>query len=174
MKAQYFPWLVLSITLISCTDPDFSDLDEFFENKTILSEEAIQPLPETREYKVFAYRAAQVRSPFSIPPDPNEASRQPPVLSPPPDQTRRRDFLERFPLESLTMVGSLHRTGEIWCLVRDPEGGIHRVTKGSFVGLNHGKVVSATNTAVKIVEIVTDGTDGGWIKRPRSLNLKAF
>ena len=136
--------------------------------------EDVEPLPEVTTYIAFAYRAAQIRSPFSLPPDPNGISRNPPVLSDPPDETRKRELLENFPLESLTMVGSLNRFGRVWSLVRDPSGAVHRISVGSFLGLNHGKVTSVGETSIKVTEIVTDGTDFGWIERPRSLHLNSF
>ena len=165
---------LLSMLLVSCAEKNFSDLDTFIEKKNSVRIENIEPLPSIRNYRAFAYRAAQVRSPFSLPPDPNGISRMPPVLSDPPDKSRKREFLEQFPLESLTMVGSLNRSGKIWCLVQDPSGGVHRISNGSFLGLNHGKVISAGEISMKLVEIVTDGTDHGWIERPRSLHLNSF
>jgi len=175
MKLYNKIWILLFSSLcVSCADKDFADLDAFVENKMSVPINNIKPLPAARRYKAFAYRATQVRSPFSLPPDPNGVSRQPPILSDPPDESRRREFLEQFPLESLSMVGSLNRLGKVWCLVRDPLGGVHRISNGSFVGLNHGKVVSARETTMKVIEIVTDGTDHGWIERPRSLHLNSF
>ena len=166
--------ILFSMLLVSCAEKNFSDLDAFIANKNSVRIENIQPLPTIRNYRAFAYRAAQVRSPFSLPPDPNGISRLPSVLSDPPDKSRKREFLEQFPLESLRMVGSLNRSGKIWCLVQDPLGGVHRISNGSFLGLNHGKVISAGEISMKLVEIVTDGTDHGWIERPRSLHLNSF
>tara|TARA_X000001036_G_scaffold231994_1_gene216763 strand:+ start:531 stop:1058 length:528 start_codon:yes stop_codon:yes gene_type:complete len=165
---------LLSMLLVSCAEKNFSDLDAFIENSNLVRIEKIEPLPTIRNYRAFAYRAAQVRSPFSLPPDPNGISRQPPVLSDPPDKSRKREFLEQFPLESLTMVGSLNRSGKIWCLVQDPLGRVHRISNGSFLGLNHGKVISAGEISMRLIEIVTDGTNHGWIERPRSLHLNSF
>ncbi len=165
---------LISMILIGCFEQDFSDLETFVNAERPLPSDALEPLPKARNYLAFAYRAQQMRSPFLPPPDPNEASGEPSVLSRPPDEDRRRDFLERYPLEALSMVGSLNRSGKIWCLIRDPSGAIHRVSHGSFLGLNHGRVVSATEDSIKVIEIVTDGTDDGWIERPRSLNLDSF
>ncbi len=166
--------IIFSVLLASCTNEDFSDLDAFVDNKISVPLGDIAPLPEVTIYKAFAYRAAQVRSPFSLPPDPNGISRKPPVLSDPPDEFREKELLEKFPLESLSMVGSLNRFGRAWSLIRDPSGAVHRISIGSFLGLNHGKVTSVGETSIKVTEIVTDGTDHGWIERPRSLHLNSF
>ena len=165
---------LFSMFLVSCAEKNFSDLDTFIESMNSVRIENIQPLPNLRNYRAFAYRAAQIRSPFSLPPDPNGISRLPPVLSDPPDKSRKPEFLEQFPLASLSMVGSLNRSGKIWCLVKDPLGGVHRISNGSFLGLNHGKVISAGEISMRLIEIVTDGTNHGWIERPRSLHLNSF
>jgi type IV pilus assembly protein PilP len=72
------------------------------------------------------------------------------------------------------MVGTLERGGEDWALIKDPEGGIHRVQVGNFLGRNHGKIVELTETYLAVVEIVTDGTSDGWVERPRTIELSGL
>ena len=112
MKNYSKIWISFLIGLGGCADNDFSDLDAFFEGSYSLPGLTIEPVPQTMPYQAFAYRAARVRSPFSLPPDPNGISKESPVLSEPPDMKRQREFLETFSLESLTMVGSLNRAGK--------------------------------------------------------------
>jgi type IV pilus assembly protein PilP len=88
-----------------------------------------------------------------------------------PDESRPREFLEQFTFDSLAMVGTLARGGTDWALVRDPDGGIHRVRLGNYLGRNHGKIVELTETYIGVVEIVTDGTTDGWVERPRTIEL---
>ena len=52
----------------------------------------------------------------------------------------------------------------------DGEGGVHRVRVGNYLGKNHGKIVSATETSVEVIEIVPSGV-GGWLERPRTIKL---
>jgi type IV pilus assembly protein PilP len=58
--------------------------------------------------------------------------------------------------------------------VRDPDGGIHRVTEGNFLGRDHGKIVELTDTYLAVVEIVSDGTSDGWVERPRTIELSGM
>ena len=88
-----------------------------------------------------------------------------------PDDNRAKEFLEQYTFDSLRMVGGLARAGVDWVLVRDPDGGIHRVTLGNFLGRNHGKIVEMAETYVAVIEIVSDGTENGWVERPRTIKL---
>ena len=73
--------------------------------------------------------------------------------------------------ETTYMVGTLERGQGNWTLITDPEGGVHRVEVGNFLGRHHGKIVEMTDTYVAVVEIVSDGTQDGWVERPRTIKL---
>ena len=90
-----------------------------------------------------------------------------------PDEERPKEFLEQFTFDSLKMVGTLSRAGVDWCLIRDPEGGVHRVRVGNFIGRDHGKIVEMTDSFVAVIEIVSDGNEG-WIERPRTIKLQGI
>ena len=49
--------------------------------------------------------------------------------------------------------------------------GVHRVTLGNFLGRHHGKIVEMSDTYVAVIEIVSDGTEDGWVERPRTIKL---
>jgi len=69
------------------------------------------------------------------------------------------------------MVGTLQGVdGNLFALIRDNEGGIHRVRTGNYMGQNYGRVVGVSDTRIELVEIVPNGR-GGWVERPRSLSL---
>jgi type IV pilus assembly protein PilP len=91
-----------------------------------------------------------------------------------PDNNRPKEYLERFTLDSLVMVGSLERSGQDWTLIKDPDGGIHRVQVGNFLGRDHGKIVEMGDTFVAVIEIVPDGTEDGWVERPRTIELSGM
>ena len=67
---------------------------------------------------------------------------------PRPDFDRPKEYLERYELDTLSMVGTFSKDESYWALVRDPEGVIHRVPVGNYIGKNHGKVVRYTDTEV--------------------------
>lgn len=130
----------------------------------------IEPLPQIRPYETFAYAAKDLRSPF-MPPKPEQIITQ--VVSDngiQPDGGRRKELLESFPIDSLKMVGTLEKSGKTWALIVDKEGTLHRISKGNYVGLNHGKVNTITEEKILITEIIP-GSQGGWQERQAEMTL---
>jgi len=162
---------VVTVLLAGCSGRDFSDIDEFMAEKRSRPGGIIEPIPTFKAYEAFAYSATRLRSPFDRPIEVREITQLQAISSVKPDEDRVREFLEQYTFDSLAMVGTLERNGERWALVRDPEGGIHRVQVGNFLGRNHGKIVELTDAYLAVVEIVSDGTDDGWVERPRTIEL---
>lgn len=160
--------------LTACGGNDFADLDAFMAEKRARPGGVIAPIPTFKAYEAFAYSATAMRSPFDRPIEVRELSQMQAVSAVKPDDDRAKEFLEQFTFDSLAMVGTLERGGTEWSLIRDPEGGIHRVTLGNYLGRSHGKVVEMTDTYIAVVEIVSDGTEDGWVERPRTIELSGI
>jgi type IV pilus assembly protein PilP len=166
--------LVLSSTLlVSCSNNEFSDLDQFMIETRAQPGGVMTPIPPFKTYTAFSYSATTLRSPFDRPIEIREITQLQSVSTVKPDETRPKEFLEQFTFDSLSMVGTLSRAGVDWSLLRDPEGGVHRVRVGNFLGRNHGKIVEMTASYVAVVEIVSDGNEG-WVERPRTIKLKGI
>jgi type IV pilus assembly protein PilP len=161
----------LTLLLAACSQQDMSDLDAFMEEKRSRPGGIIAPIPTFKAYEAFAYSATTLRSPFDRPVEVREISQLEAVSTIKPDENRAKEFLEQFTFDSLRMVGSLERTGTDWTLIRDPAGGVHRVKVGNYLGRHHGKIVEMTEAYVAVVEIVSDGTEDGWVERPRTIKL---
>lgn len=174
VAARFFAGAFLLSLLSSCSDTDFSDLDSFMVEKRARPAGVIEPIPTFKAYEAFAYEATTLRSPFDRPIDARALAALSARVALKPDQNRPKEYLERFTLDSLMMVGSLERDGQEWTLIRDPEGGVHRVQLGNFLGRDHGKIVNMTDTKLSIIEIVSDGTENGWVERPRTLELSGM
>lgn len=166
--------LLLGTGLVGCGGNDFSDLDRFMAEKKARPGGVIAPIPTFKAYEPFAYSATRLRSPFDRPIEVREITQMAGSSAIKPDEDRPREFLEQFTFDSLAMVGTLARGGQDWALVRDPDGGIHRVTEGNYLGRNHGEIVELTGTYIAVVEIVTDGTSDGWVERPRTIELSGL
>jgi len=149
---------------------NFADLDAYMAEMRAQPKGTIDPIPTFKPYQSFTYAAQSLRAPFDIPVTVKEITRLMQGSAIKPDLARPREFLERFNLESLAMVGTLAQKGTLWVLMNDGEGGVHRVRVGNYMGKNHGKIVEATETSVSLVEIVPNGV-GGWIERPRTIKL---
>lgn len=87
-----------------------------------------------------------------------------------PELARRKEALEAFPLDTMSMVGSLIQQGQPAALVR-VDNLLYQVRVGSYLGMNYGKVVKITETEVTMREIVQDAV-GEWIERPATLQLQ--
>jgi len=121
-------------------------------------------------YVATVYSSAGQRSPFNPPRQviaSNESSGDS-VSSP--DLARPKEFLERFNIAELSMVGSIEKDGVIWALIRDSAQSVHRVRKGSYIGRNYGLITNVRIDSIDIVETVVNG-QGGWIERPRGLSV---
>ena len=165
--------LVLPLALVACSGGDMRDLDAFMAEKKARPGGVIEPIPTFKAYEAFAYAATTMRSPFDRPVEVRTVAKLNARSAVKPDPERAKEFLEQFTLDSLQMVGRLERGEQTWTLIRDPEGGIHRVQLGNFLGRDHGKITDMGETFVAVVEIVSDGTAEGWVERPRTIELTA-
>ncbi|MGL4564171.1 MAG: pilus assembly protein PilP [Halioglobus sp.] len=163
--------LSIGVLLSACARQNFADLDEFMASKRDRPGGVIAPIPTFKAYEAFSYSATTLRSPFDRPVEVREIAQLQAISAIKPDDSRAKEFLEQFTFDSLTMVGTLERDGVSWTLIGDPQGGVHRVKVGNFLGRHHGKIVEMTDTYVAVVEIVSDGTKDGWVERPRTIKL---
>jgi len=148
---------------------DYQDIKTFMDQVDAKGKGTIEPLPEFLPYQAFAYSAGNMRSPFEPPIvvkpiDPNKK------LAVKPDPNRVKQFLEQFNIGSIAMVGTLSQGARLFGLVRDPQGGVHRVQLGDYMGMDNGKILAIEENKIELLEIVSDGT-GGWVERERTVNL---
>lgn len=165
---------LMGVILTGCSGGDLSDLDEYMADKRTRPGGIIAPIPTFKAYEAFAYSATTLRSPFDRPIEVREIAQLQAIAAIKPDDTRAKEFLEQFTFDSLRMVGTLERDDTEWTLIKDPDGGVHRVKSGNFLGRNHGKIVEMADTYVSVVEIVSDGTPDGWVERPRTIKLSGL
>lgn len=131
----------------------------------------VKPLPEIRPFPVVAYEAEHLKHPFSadrLMPEQRAAAAGGSGVRP--DLDRRREPLEAFPLESLTMVGALIQGDQAHALIRIGDT-IHQVRVGNYMGQNFGMVTAVTETEVQLKELVED-INGDWSERTSSLLLQ--
>ena len=165
--------LLIPIFLAACSESGgYADLDAYMDEKRARPGGYISPIPPFKAYKAFSYSASSMRSPFDKPIEIREITQLQAISSIKPDLIRTKEFLEQFTFDSLSMVGTLTKDGVMWSLIRDDTGGVHRVKVGNYLGRNHGKIVSTTETYIAVIEIASDGNEG-WIERPRSIKINA-
>ena len=83
---------------------------------------------------------------------------------------RRKEPLESFPLDAMSMVGSVAKAGAPVALLR-VDSLLYQVKAGDHLGQNYGRVLRITETEVVLREIVQDAA-GEWIERNATLQLQ--
>ncbi|HSG89874.1 MAG TPA: pilus assembly protein PilP [Pseudomonadales bacterium] len=171
-SSRFVLLLLVAVTLAGCSDSGrrFADIDAYMAEVRQRPKPPVTPLPEFKPYEPFAYGAAGQRSPFEPPVPPRPPRIDGDLSDVKPDPNRVKQFLEQFPVGDLAMVGTLERNAEQYALIRDREGGVHRVTVGDYMGQDHGKILLISESSIELDEIVPDGI-GGWLKRSRTVQL---
>ena len=118
---------------------DMDDLRSWVDETKARPGGRIEPLPTVKPAPSHVYQAEreQFRSPF-VAAAPQMARSGP--MGPRPDTERPRQFLEQFPLDTLSMVGTLTREGSTYGLVQTQDGLVHRVSPGDYLGQNDGRI----------------------------------
>jgi type IV pilus assembly protein PilP len=167
--------LILFVTLIlSGCQKDKDDLTAYIANIQAQPQPEIEPMPVMKTYEKFVYSAGELRDPFvktviDILPVEEEIIEELIDNGIHPDQSRLKEALEFYALNELQLVGTLQQEN-IWALVRAPEGVIHRVKIGDYMGLDDGQILTISDVEVTLKEIVSDER-GGYVERDSSLSV---
>jgi type IV pilus assembly protein PilP len=172
---KLFVLMLATMLLAGCAGGDqFSDLRSFMTEVENKPRGTIAPLPNFESYTMFTYGAANQRSPFEPPVIvAQKSSEQKKNIGVKPPQNHVKEYLERFQIASLAMVGTLQQDNSTFALIEDSQGGVHRVQVGDYMGDKWGQIESIEDTRVDITEIVSDGA-GGWLRRPRAVELRGL
>ena len=172
MMKKFFFLLVSLVTLQACNN-NISDVEQFVADVKQSKGIAIEPMPKPTPFKHFEYSASFLRSPFVAPQQEltqDIISQNRDCLQP--DIARNKSLLEAYALDNLTMRGTLGDNEGLWALVQTLDGDVHKVRKGHYIGLFHGKILQVTDQQIEIMEIVPDGS-GCWVERSNSIALNS-
>ena len=163
--------ILCALTLFGCTgDQRHADLDQKMIDARNRPQGTIEPLPTYPPAERFNYSALAQRSPFEPPVVLNGEEKVSGSRVAAPDQSRRREPLELVNYTALSMVGTLSRGSQIWALIDDGNGRVHRVRRGNYLGRNFGQIINIRAFEIEIMETVPDGK-GEWINRPRTMAM---
>lgn len=154
------------------------DLERFVTEVQTRASRPIKSLPAFVAYEAFVYEGASLRNPFvkTIQYIPETTDDQQSAVdlgnTPAPDEQRFNSYLEGFAIKDLSMVGHISKgSGGAWALIVDPNGEIHRVSTGDYIGMDYGKVVSVDAKKIKLLEVISNGR-GGWVVRPQRIEIE--
>jgi type IV pilus assembly protein PilP len=168
MRLRLLHALSAAAVLAGCGSGEFADLKTFVEQSEQGMRGRVEPLPQVQVYEPMAYEAFELPDPFAprkVDPDKTASAGG---LQP--DIDRPKEPLEAYPLESLSMVGTLERGRQRWALVKTPENTLYRVRNGNYIGQNFGVVAMITESSVTLKELIQD-TNGSWSERTSTLQL---
>jgi type IV pilus assembly protein PilP len=157
--------VAVSAALGGCSQGN--DLHQWVAQEKAKKGAPLEPLPVIKTFETFEYADQEQRDPFNASADDQE---QAVANGPHPDQDRPREPLEAFPLDGLKMSGTLGLAKAIEGLVRDPDGVVHRVHVGNYLGQNYGRITSIGEDHIELVELVPNGS-GGWMERQATIAL---
>ncbi len=156
------------LNIAGCSQ-EVSDLQSFIAQTKSAHVGTVKPIPQFKPYESFSYSATELRDPFvaTVDIDDNETTKTS-LLNP--DTSRPRQPLEVFPLDSLSMVGTLEQNEQHWGLIKDPQNTVHRVQLGNYMGQSEGRITEINESAISLIEIVPDGI-GSYIERNASIAI---
>ncbi len=158
--------IVLTALAVGCSSSDDQDLRAWMEQQGANARGKIEQIPPGRDYQPFAYNAFDLPDPFK--PRKVEGAKG---GARGPDLTRRKELLESFPLETLTMVGTLQRGQTMIGLVRTNDKRVVQVRQGNYMGQNFGVITAITEGEITLKELFQDGA-GDWVERQTKVLLQ--
>ena len=160
-----------SFVLVGCSG-DQQELSQWMEQQRREVKPNVQPLSPPKKFNPQAYVALGAVEPFSnqkLTVALKQEARQPNSLLSA-ELNRRKEPLEAYPLDSMSMVGSVTKAGRPYALLR-VDNLLYQVKQGDYLGQNYGKITKISETDVSLREIVQDAA-GEWIERTSALQLQ--
>ena len=161
---------LVSVLLVGCSDAPDNDLRAWMSEIRRQSHPVPVEVPPRPVLEEFHYQASGRLDPFDITKISASLVTELNTTGLQPDTRRSREPLESFPLDSLRLVGSIRRQGQVVALV-EAEKIIHQVHLGSHLGPDMGKVIAISEGAIEIEEVVQD-VGNTWAKRRARLVLQ--
>src|SRR3954465_9346352 len=148
------------------------ELRQWMEQKKREVKPNVQPLSPPKKFNPQPYMALGAVEPFStqkLTVALKQESRQPNSLLAA-EINRRKEPLEAYPVDSMSMVGSVVRSGRPYALLR-VDNLLYQVKQGDYLGQNYGKIIKISETDISYREIIQDAA-GEWIERVSALQLQ--
>ena len=162
---------LVGFVLVGCSG-DQQELSQWMDQQRREVKPNVQPLSPPKKFNPQAYVALGGVEPFSnqkLTVALKQEARQPNSLLAA-ELNRRKEPLEAYPLDSMSMVGSVTKAGRPYALLR-VDNLLYQVKQGDYLGQNYGKITKISETNVSLREIVQDAA-GEWIERTSALQLQ--
>lgn len=175
-RASFLTPLPLVLALAACGGSEQSEVQQWMNEQRAQTKPQVQPIPEPKKFTPQAYTQEAVTEPFSnqklaqaLKKDSQQAGTASAALLTP-ELNRRKEPLESFPLDAVTMVGSLMKQGQPVALVK-VDNLLYQVRPGNYLGQNYGRITKVGETELVLRELVQDAA-GEWVERTATLQLQ--
>jgi len=167
--------LSLVFVLAGCGGADDNELQKWMAEQKAVTRPKVAPIPEPKVFRPESYTQAGSVEPFSREKLTQALRRESAQVSAnaglvAPELARRKQPLEAFPLDAITLVGSMVRAGQPVALVK-VNNLLYQVRPGDYLGQNYGRITKIDEAEIALREIVQDAV-GEWIERPAALQLQ--
>jgi type IV pilus assembly protein PilP len=163
--------LACALALGGC-GADLEELQSWMDQQRREVKPTVEPIAPPKQFDPEPYALADAVEPFSaqkLSVALRQEVRQPNSMLAV-EMNRRKEPLEAFPLDSMSMVGSVNKQGRPYALLR-VDNLLYQVKVGDYLGQNYGKITKIDETEVALREIVQDAV-GEWIERTSNLYLR--
>ncbi len=163
--------LAVSVGLLGCSGSQ-DELQQWIEQQRREAKPNVSPLSAPKKFNPQAYLVGGAVEPFSSQKltvaIKQEARQSNSLLAA--EINRRKEPLEAYPIDSMSMVGSVTKLGRPYALLKVDKL-LYQVKQGDYLGQNYGKITKISETDISFREIVQDAA-GEWIERTSSLQLQ--
>jgi type IV pilus assembly protein PilP len=164
--------IVVACTGLAGCTPGEDELRDWMEQQRRAAKPDVPPLTAPKKFDPQQYAGGDKVDPFSAQKLTvalkQEARQVNSLLAS--ELNRRKEPLEAFPLDSMSMVGSVNREGRQFGLLK-VDSLLYHVKVGDHVGQNYGRITAITETDIGLREIVQDAA-GEWVERNTNLQLQ--
>lgn len=165
-----------SLLLTGCLGSKDTELQQWMVEQKGNTPAKIAPITAPKKFVPQAYTQQAAMEPFNnqkllqaLRKDSPQSAANLALISP--ELARRKEALESFPLDTVSMVGTLNKKNTPVALLRVDKL-LYQAKVGNYVGQNYGRITKITDAEIVLREIAQDAS-GEWIERKVNLQLQA-
>jgi type IV pilus assembly protein PilP len=168
--------VLAAVALSACDGSGTDEITAWMNEQKAVTKPHIEPIPEPKQFRPDAYDQEAQVEPFSNQKllmalrrdSQQQGSASAALLAP--ELSRRKEPLEAYPLDAMSMVGSLLKQGQPVALIK-VDNLLYQVRPGNYLGQNYGKITKVGESEVVLRELVQDAA-GEWVERVATLQLQ--
>lgn len=167
--------IIVAAVVSGCSSSDADELSAWMEEQRATARPGVKPISEPKKFTPQAYAQESLIDPFSsqkltqaLKRESAQTTSNAALINP--ELSRRKEPLEAFPLDLISMVGSLTKQGQRVALIK-VDNLLYQVRPDQYLGQNYGRITKISETEIVLREIIQDSA-GEWIERPVTLQLQ--